>query len=209
MVSIILATISLVIFYKLFRAFGRTQNIVINIDGNEREKFAKIFEEITNGATVEKPKTQKQNPLHVNILKLQKKIPSFSPVAFLKKAEEMFDTIFDAFVNAKHYTLQSMLSKALYEKFSEQIKKREENNLRQEMTIKHNKTSIATIKVLKTKATLVVKFDITQMSAIIKSDGTSIDNPGRLSREVLHTWIFERSFCNDKWILSTTSSIGK
>jgi predicted lipid-binding transport protein (Tim44 family) len=121
----------------------------------------------------------------------------------------MFDTIFDAFVNAKHYTLQEMLSNAMYEQFSRQIRKREEQNLRQEISIKHNKTSIGKIKVLERKASLMIEFDVTQMSAIVNGDGAPLDNPNKLSRNVRHIWIFERIYARADWVLSSTSVMGQ
>jgi predicted lipid-binding transport protein (Tim44 family) len=209
MFAVVFAIISLLLFYKLFRAFGRTQNIVINVDGDAKEKFVKIFEEMTGNAALAKQKTTRNNPLQNNIIKLQNKIPNFSPAAFLKKAEEVFDAIFDAFVNAQHGPLQAMLSSSLYNRFADMIKKREEQNFRQEMSIKHNKTSITTVKILKKKASLTVEFEVTQMSAMLRADGTPIDNPNRISRDVLHKWIFEREYSEPNWILAGTSSVGK
>jgi predicted lipid-binding transport protein (Tim44 family) len=121
----------------------------------------------------------------------------------------MFDAIFMAFVASEHGLLKTMLSSTLYGHFSDMIKKREEKKFRQDITIQHNKTSITTIRLLKKKASLTVEFNVTQMSALLTDDGTPIDNPNKISREVVHTWIFEREYTAPDWILSGTSSMGK
>jgi predicted lipid-binding transport protein (Tim44 family) len=208
MLSIILAVISFLIFYRLFREFGKT-NIIININGEEKEKFVKMFEEISNSKTQKPIIDATNNTLQRNIEKLREKVPNFTSITFLKKAEEMFDIIFDAFINSKHVTLKMMLAEALYVKFLDQIKKRENYGLKQELSVKHNKTTIGQVRLYKNKASIKVEFDVSQMSAMIRNDGAPIDNPKRIYRDVLHTWIFEKAFCDKDWILSNTSSTEK
>jgi predicted lipid-binding transport protein (Tim44 family) len=209
MFSIVLAFIAFVIFYGLFRVFGRTQNMIIKVDGETKDKFIKLFEEIAKTTPTEAQKISSTTPLQNKILKLQERIPNFSTLTFLKKAEEMFDAIFDAFIKAQHETLQSMLSSSLYKSFADMIARRSEKNYIQELLIKHNKTSITTVRLLQNKASLTIEFDVTQMSALMRSDGTPIDNPNKISRDVLHTWIFERAYKYSEWKLTGTSSVAK
>ncbi|MDR2666735.1 MAG: hypothetical protein LBB34_01275 [Holosporales bacterium] len=54
---------------------------------------------------------------------------------------------------------------------------------------------------------LFVSFDVEQMIAMTHQDGISSDNPGRLYRNVLHEWTFEREFNDTDWVLSKTSSV--
>jgi hypothetical protein len=65
------------------------------------------------------------------------------------------------------------------------------------------------VRVFKNKASITVDFDVTQMNALKSATGIHLDNPNRICRDVLHTWIFERVFTEANWILTNTSSIGK
>ena len=44
MLLLFLAIIALLIFYKLFREFGRTQKIIINMSEKDREKLKNVIE---------------------------------------------------------------------------------------------------------------------------------------------------------------------
>ena len=44
MLLVILVVIALLIFYKLFREFGRTQKIIINMTEEDREKLKNVIE---------------------------------------------------------------------------------------------------------------------------------------------------------------------
>ncbi|MDR0942553.1 MAG: 39S ribosomal protein L45 [Holosporales bacterium] len=205
----ILIILTLLIFYKLFREFGKTKNIVINVNAEEMGKLVKTFQSIAPEKIKKAIETPKfQNKLNSDISKLKEKIPTFAPAAFLKKAEEMFDAIFDAFANSNHKILKSMLTESLYKSFSAQIQKREIGNLRQEISIKHKKTVIDKIQLLTNKAKLTILFDVSQMNVMLNSEGISFDNPQKLYRNVLHNWVFEKKFnSKEDWILSKTSSI--
>ncbi|MDR1476213.1 MAG: TIM44-like domain-containing protein [Holosporales bacterium] len=137
--------------------------------------------------------------------RLRQKFPDFSASGFSVQADKLFDSIFSAFASSELDTLKSSLSPALYRSFIEQIQKREKKNLKQEITIKHTKTTMDNVQILVTKAKLFVSFYVSQMSAIINSDGVSMDNPNKLCRNVLHKWIFERKYTDNDWILTKTS----
>ncbi|MDR2598445.1 MAG: Tim44/TimA family putative adaptor protein [Holosporales bacterium] len=138
---------------------------------------------------------------------LQQKFPNFVLSEFLSQADGLFDTIFAAFVDADRNALKAMLTTTLYRGFSEQIRRREEKDLRQEIVIKHNKTTLDRVQILMTKAKLLISFNVSQMNAIINSDGALMDNPNKIFRDVLHNWTFERKYGATSWILAKTSSI--
>jgi predicted lipid-binding transport protein (Tim44 family) len=209
MFLVILILVTFFIFYRLFREFGKTQEIVINVFAtNKLAKSAlkKASEKTTLPKTIVKHGTLKEEELSKNIASIQNKIPNFTVSTFLSKAEEMFDTIFGAFVDSNYQLLKSMLTERLYTKFSEQISKREKNNLKQEIQINHKKTTLDKIQIFTKKTKLFVSFDVEQMIAMVNLNGISLDNPKKLYRQVLHKWIFEKEFDKGDWILSKTYS---
>lgn len=205
MLLVILVVIALLIFYKLFREFGKTQKIIINMSEEDREKLKNVIEGVIANSSSHTSPDSENAKLDKISLALQEKFPDFSPTAFLAKAEEMFDAIFNGFANSHHYILKAMLTEKLYESFASQIAKREAKNLRQELLIKHKETILDEIQILSEKAQIFVTFDVDQMSAMVTSDGISPDNPKRIYRDVIHKWVFERAFGKDNWILSKTS----
>ncbi|MDR3224329.1 MAG: Tim44/TimA family putative adaptor protein [Holosporales bacterium] len=208
MLLLILIILAVFIFYKLYNEFGKTKNVVINIS---EEEMGKILESVQCLVPPKQKqiseKQQANNKMLNDIKKLQEKFPTFTSTTFLEKAEEMFGAIFNAFVNSNKNFLQSNLSNTLYKSFIEQIQKRESLNLKQEISIKHKKTIIEKIQILTSKAKLSISFNVSQVSAMITSEGISFDNPKRLARDVLHKWVFERKFTENDWKLAKTSSI--
>ena len=205
MILFVLAIIALLIFYKLFREFGRTQKIIINMSEEDREKLKNVIEGVIANSSSSSSPDEENATLDKVSTALQEKFPDFTPTAFLAKAEEMFDAIFNGFANSHHYILKAMLTEKLYESFASQIERRESKNLRQELLIKHKETSLDEIQILSEKAQIFVTFDVEQMSAMVTSEGISPDNPKRIYRDVIHKWVFERAFGKDNWILSKTS----
>ncbi len=204
MVLCVLAMAAFLIFYKLFREFGRTQNVIINVSEEDREKLKNVIDGII-AKQYGNPDSSGNPELDRVTEALREQFPDFTPSSFLSKAEEMFDSIFNAFANSHHYLLKSMLTERLYESFASKIERREARNLRQELLVKHLETSLSTIRVIPGKVQILVTFVISQMSAMVNSDGISFDNPKRLYRDVVYRWIFERAFGKDNWILAKIS----
>lgn len=206
-----LIVLTALIFFKLFKEFGKSREIIINMSPDDKEKLKKAIENFVainpEGERINANETNIDSGLIKNISALQEKFSDFSTTSFLSKAEEMFDSIFNAFANSHHHILKTTLTEDLYEGFASQIEKRESKNLRQELLIKHKKTNLEKIQIFAKKAEVLVTFDVSQMTAMVNSDGVSFDNPKRLYREVIHKWIFERAFGKDNWILLKTSSI--
>ena len=204
MLTFILALIAFVVLAKLFSSFGKYKNISEeNKDSSiKRAVLDNISNVIQEGQVTQVVQDDAQER---DISQLQQKFPDFSSISFLSKAEEMFDSIFNAFADSHHHILKTMLTASLYEQFANNIKKREEKDLRQEILIKHKKTAIEKLELLQNKVKILVDFSVSQMSAIIDVNGVSFDNPKRLYRDVVHRWTFERNYASDSWILSNTS----
>lgn len=204
MLSIFLILITVLIFFKLFREFGKTQKIIVNLTEADKEKLQKTLEQIIpiNAQNQNIPNQQSDE----NLRKLQEKFPEFSIDSFLSKAEEIFDAVFNGFANSHHHILKSLLTEDLYEDFAAQIQKREQKDFRQELLIKHKQTKLEKIQFLAEKVRIFVTFDISQMSAMVNIDGVSFDNPRRLYRDVIHKWIFERNYKKENWVVSKTSA---
>ena len=214
MFLLFLASVAFLIFYKLFKEFGKAHEIIINVNEEDEKKLKSIIGDImsrnlkNNNQENSGQDTSASaiNPeLAEDIAALQNRFPDFMPISFLAKAEEMFDAIFNGFANSHHYILKSMLTADLYESFAAQIERREAKNLRQELLIKHKKTILNKIRIFAEKAEILLTFDVSQMSAMVDSEGVSYDNPKRIYRDVNHRWVFERVFGRDNWILSKTS----
>jgi predicted lipid-binding transport protein (Tim44 family) len=207
MFLIISILISILLFYKLFKEFGRTREVFINLSDVDKEKIKKAIEQIVPVNAQESLENQNIDSEQLkNVEMLQEKFPDFSLQSFLIKAEEMFDAIFNGLANSHHHILKTMLTNDLYEEFAKQIQKREERNLRQELLIKHKQTKLEKIQLLAEKVRIFISFEISQMSAMVNIDGVSFDNPKRLYRDVIHKWIFERDYTSDNWIVSKTSA---
>lgn len=200
--------IAVYIFIKLYSIFGNDKYDINNMNNVNKENEAKMKTAIEalinassdqkkNALTVIKP-TQIVDPkLSDELLKVKEIIPDFVPEVFLKNAEKTFDNIFNAFVSGKHQVLRELLEENLYNSFANQIKRREDQNLRQEINIIHQQTSLADIRVTYKSIQLLVIMDVRQMAAMVDINGQSIDNPNRLYRNVQHKWIFETSILID------------
>ncbi len=142
------------------------------------------------------------------IVKLQEAFPEYIDKNITSELEQIFMTVFKAFVDSRYQDLKALLSKQLYESFSNRIKKREEKNLRQELDIKDVSSEIINIDLINQKARLDVIFKVSQMSTTINSDGISFDNPSKLYIDVTHKWNFERFMSKtSKWIVTKTNLI--
>lgn len=204
MFLIFLVLLSILIFFKLFREFGKTQKIIVNLSEADKEKLQKTLEQIIPINIQKQPIQNQEN--NKDIAKLQEIFPDFSVDSFKVKAEEIFDAVFNGFANSHHHILKALLSENLYEDFAIRIQKREEKDLRQELLIKHKQTKLEKIQRLSEKVRIFVTFEISQMSAMVNIEGVSFDNPKRLYRDVIHKWIFERDYKKENWIVSKTSA---
>ncbi len=204
MLLLFLILISVLIFFKLFKEFGKTQRIIVNLSESDKEKLQKTLEEIIPINMKNKYASIQENDKDLSLL--QEKFPDFSIDSFLIKTEEIFDAVFNGLANSHHHILKTLLSENLYEDFAAQIQKREQRDLRQELLIRHKKTKLEKIQFLAEKVRIFITFDISQMSEIVNIEGSSFDNPKRLYRDVIHKWIFEREYKKENWIVSKTSS---
>ncbi len=204
MLLLFLILISVLIFFKLFREFGKTQKIIVNLSKTDKEKLQKTLEEIIPINRKDQLTSTQKNDR--DLLQLQEKFPDFSMDSFLIKVEEIFDAVFNGLANSHHHILKTLLSENLYKDFAAQIQKREQRDLRQELLIKHKKTKLEKIQFLAEKVRMFVTFDVSQMSAMVNIEGVSFDNPKRLYRDVIHKWIFEREYKKENWVVSKTSA---
>ena len=205
MILFILILVAFLVFFKLFKEFGKTQKIIIDMSEEDKNKLANMIDSIIakqSDKSSYSSDMRRASALDKEIISLQEKFSDFAPTTFLTKAEEMFDAIFNAFANSHHYLLKSMLTEKLYESFAAQMERRQAKDLHQELLIKHTETSLDKIEILQEKAQILVTFDVSQMSAMVNNEGVSFDNPKRLYREIIYKWLFERNFNKENWRLS-------
>ena len=223
--SLLIFLIAAYIFWKLYSTFGNNgydNNVHQNQNKEQDSKTKTALEALINASanndkeSVSKPAQIVDSKLSDELLKVKEIVPDFVPEVFLKNAEQTFDTVFDAFVNGKHQVLKSLLEENLYNSFANQIKRREAQNLRQEINIIHQQTRLEDITVSYKSIQLLVVMDVKQMAAMVDINGQSLDNPNKLYRNVRHKWIFEISILvkNNEvnniyapnWIITSTSS---
>ncbi|MDR1034899.1 MAG: 39S ribosomal protein L45 [Holosporales bacterium] len=204
LVTILSAMVSAFFLVVLLYKFGRMNET----SGRTKHQISGGLAEVD---IIDLPGSGSRDKINQNDLsgldQLKQKFPNFVLPDFLVHAEDLFDTIFAAFTTSDRDALKTMMTANLYQGFLAQIRKREEKNLRQEVIIKHTKTTLDQIQILVTKAKLFVSFDVSQMNAMLNSDGASIDNPNKIYRNVLHKWIFERKNNTSNWILAKTTCV--
>ena len=90
------------LFFRLYREFGKAQHIVIKVTPDDREKFVKTLQKTVdlqkNSSTQQHPKkptSQQKLESHFQILK--SKFSDFEESKFLKTSEEFFDNLFKSF----------------------------------------------------------------------------------------------------------------
>lgn len=218
--------VAVYIFIRLYNIFGNSKYDLNNNNESESEQKIKIatealinpsFDNNKNALTVIKQPQIVDPKLSEELIKVKELIPDFVPEVFLKNAEKTLDNIFDAFINSKHQVLKESLEENLYNSFANQIKRREERNLRQEINIIHQQTVLSDIIISYKSIQLIVVMDVRQMAAMVDINGQSIDNPNRLYRNVRHKWVFATSILLDinnnqednninKWTVTQTSS---
>jgi predicted lipid-binding transport protein (Tim44 family) len=184
-----LAGLAILLIVALFREFGKTR------------------EEVTVPSSVPDGAGQADGFIEdAEVRAVREKFPEFDVHDFIEEAERTFLRVFVAFVKSDYDLLGALLTKSLYKKFASQIQKRDESGFKQKLMIQFDKTSIEEVRILRDKATILVFFDIIQMSAISDADGRPVDNPNQIHRNVIHKLTFERAFNKDEWLVSKTSS---
>ncbi len=199
MVLFLFLLFALIVFFKLYKSFGKVQF-------SNPNNFVRI-KPATETVNTDKKISEDDKRISLKINELKTMYPDFIPEVFIKQSEQTFDEVFNAFASSQHQTLKSRLSEKLYEQFANQIQKREENNLRQELSITHKETKIKDINISSISVEITINFIVEQVSAMIDVNGISPDNPNKLSRTVSHTWVFSSNISEKQnWIVIKTSA---
>ena len=191
----ILAIVAFIVLYKLFKEFGKVKhNATSQIEEMLKSTMIKIQDQ-----------TEKKEPFE--LLTIKKYFPEYENSSFYNDMSVLFDKIYNAFAESKHDVLKEFLAQSLYEEFSDQIRKRQEKNLRQELFLNHLSTEICHMKTFHDRVEVTLDFRVSQMSALINEDNISFDNPSKIYIDVSHKWTFTREIKgNSSWILVKTSS---
>ena len=182
--SFLLILIILLTFARLFKAFGNV-------------KYSSTFYQ--NQPTIKDIKVEVNNDEHAKFLQLY---PEYQRADYIAEFEKLFDDILFAFAASHYIFLKQHVNDKVYEAFSAQIETRQNAGLRQELQIKHLATNI--IKVID-NSSIVVEFDVSQMSAMFNYDNISEDNPHKVFIRVIHEWTMQRNE-NKNWILTRTKT---
>ena len=179
------------VFYKLFKVFGNAKYAGQSVNCANLDKEMKIVE-------INEQK---------NYTQLAEVFPEYKNIDCATEFEKLFDDIFYAFVESRYIFLKEHLSENLYEKFAEQIEKRQAANLRQEIEIKHKITNILKIINKEDKVIILIQFTVSQMSAMYNyNNNVSYDNPNKVFLDIKHEWQMERKDSSRQWIITKTNA---
>ncbi len=182
----LLLLLTFIIFIRLLTVFGNNKYVDINnVKSNKKQQMKDVNTH------------EKQNE-HDKFLAL---FPEYRYKDYIVEFEKLFDDVFYAFAGSQYTFLKQHVDKKVYEAFSTQIEKRQNAGLRQELEIKHLSTNIA--QVFGDKSVIVI-FEVSQMSAMFNYDNISEDNPHKIFVNVRHEWTMK--FENGNWIVIQTKA---
>ncbi|MDP3371520.1 MAG: Tim44/TimA family putative adaptor protein [Candidatus Paracaedibacteraceae bacterium] len=214
---ILLALLSLFVFYRLWTVLGTRTG-----EEKKHDWAAKAQQEMmtsSDGDNIivlpnrknplpEAINEKNESPFVQNLRQIKEHDPTFDEDGFLRGSSRAFEKIVLAYANADYPQLKKLLSKDVYTKFVDAINAREERNQKLEASIDSVDATIVDVKLTKTSASITVRFYSQQMLATVDADGVSFDNPARLKTNVEDFWTFKRTFSSSSsmWTLVKTES---
>lgn len=207
---LILMLVAGFIFYKLYSVFGQHSDVSAPKDKNIDFGFNKIKE-------VENPQEFDSEPnlLLINdklrdVLKLIKETDSsFSYNKFLKNAEKAFELIINAYAQGDKEFLKNMLTKEVYQSFSENIDINKENNQQLSTTIVSiNNCQLIDASLENHIAKMTIKYSSEQINLVKDQLGNiTSGNPSQVNN-IEDIWVFKRNLksSDPTWLLCETLS---
>lgn len=213
---IIFALIAIYFVYKL-------NNILGGHDYNHSEHYSRFghakpetasstgHEEKIIQAKVTIPEDEAITSKDTNIVEALKSIrtfdPSFTEPDFLRNASIAFETIIEAYCKQDLITLESLLSKELYEFFSNLIAThKSKKHFVKQVIIAIKNSKITKAKIKGRIAKLFVKFESEQISFVEDEKGNIIEGDATLHLHKHDIWTFKRELDSEDnvWYLVAT-----
>ena len=203
---IFLGVVVLLILFRLNNVLGtRPEQPQIKIVS--KKEFEKIYDIIQNKVKEEErfcdiklPQTPADETL--------RNIPNFNKADFLKRVSKVFEMVLDAFANRDNDTLKMLTTPKLYEKFSEVLEQRKEQNLTLESDlIKIDEMEITDAKIsAKGVAQITVKFVSDQINVLKDDKGEIIEGDENFVQKITDMWTFEKDINKSTpvWRLNST-----
>lgn len=136
--------------------------------------------------------------------------PSFTPREFLEGAKSAYELILMAFSTGDRTTLQSLLSKEVFESFASAIAEREANGRVAETTlVSIDKAEIKKLILKGTLVQIVVCFSSKLISAVRDASGDVIEGSAEKVVDMTDVWTFARdsSSRDPNWRLISTEDV--
>jgi len=216
---ILFAALAVYVGIKLFNSLGNkdyddqikpsshtTGNNVVQFPEGLKQHVTDVkFEEVTeNYAELEK----KHGPeIASQIKKIRRLDPSFTESSFLTGASKAFEIILEAFANDDKLTLRKLLSKDLYNSFTDEIENRKKSGTTYENTLVSILASnIKSIALERKYAKIVVEIVSEQINLIRDKKGDIVDGNPSTVNKISELWTFARnlSSSNPNWELVAT-----
>lgn len=115
---------------------------------------------------------------------------SFDAVSLMKKCEEMFRELLEAFAASHHATLKKHMSKDVYESFALQMERREQKGVSLRLEVRNLQTTLQNLRKTSQGIEAEVVFRSEQMSMTVNAQGESFDNPSQIFVPKVDTWVF-------------------
>lgn len=135
--------------------------------------------------------------------------PAFNPKSFVEGAKLAYEMVIDAFARGDKSALKDLLSREVFEGFSNAIDAREASGQRMESRfVGIDKAGVQAVSLVGNKANVTIEFVSELISATYGKSGEVVDgDPGHI-REITDVWTFERDVTsrNPNWKLVATQA---
>ncbi len=133
------------------------------------------------------------SPVAKGLEQLNNQDPSFTPREFLKGARMAYEMIVTAFADGDRQQLKPLLSRDVFDGFSQAIDQRKaDGHVLESKFVGINKADIIKVDLTGGKAQVSVKFVSDLITATLDSQGTVIDGDPSEIQEITDVWTFER-----------------
>lgn len=156
-------------------------------------------------------KEEQENIVDINSLsevnnKIQA-LPDFDKEHFINGARRVFELVVQAFGKADLAPIYGLVSKKVFNAFTEVLSFREENKISAEVDfICFDKAEIKDIKRLKNSIRVIVEFVSEQINLLRNAEGEVIEGDENFVQKITDIWTFERDLNakNYEWVLVST-----
>lgn len=189
---IFLALVAVVILLKLFSVLGKEQV--------KTEKFRGVLP--GTGQIVEMTITGSPNKQE------KKETHAFNEEDFLMGAKMAFNAVVDAFANGNKETLKPLVSRKVFDVFSQEIQKRQDNGEKMEFSlIAINSSKILSKNDEKKPTRVTVELVTEQMNVLRDKNGVVLEGDPIQISSVKDTWTFQKEVgLRSSWIVIATKS---